>query len=119
MGTAARIGGGNLNPEKSDLAVSAGWSHAGDGKHIERKHSDEELAAIREGAKARARLGESACDVYLNERASRRNVSARVWDFYIGRYQIIKKWFRIASVNFSSPTWDRKRHGMCPRWFSA
>jgi len=37
-------------------------------------------------------LGENTCDVYLNSRAYWKNVPAKVWDYYIGAYQVIKKW---------------------------
>ncbi|MCX6842363.1 MAG: DNA methyltransferase, partial [candidate division WOR-3 bacterium] len=102
------VGGGSLSPEKGDLAVTAGWGHAGKGgvtmpgkgKCTERSYTEEELAAIHEGAKALglkpdealARLGKSTYDVYLNERAFWRNVPAGVWDYNIGGYQVIKKW---------------------------
>jgi hypothetical protein len=31
IGVATRVGGGNLDPQAGDLAVSAGWGHAGKG----------------------------------------------------------------------------------------
>jgi hypothetical protein len=31
------------------------------------------------------------CDVYLNEVAYCRNIPAKVWGYYIGGYQVIKK----------------------------
>lgn len=37
-------------------------------------------------------LGETTYDVYLNDRAYWRNVLARVWDYTIGGYQVLKKW---------------------------
>lgn len=37
-------------------------------------------------------LGNRTCDVYLNARAYWRNIPAKVWDYYIGGYQVIKKW---------------------------
>ncbi len=37
-------------------------------------------------------LGETTCDVYLNESAYWQNIPARVWGYYIGGYQVIKKW---------------------------
>jgi hypothetical protein len=37
-------------------------------------------------------LGETTCDIYLNEVAYWRNVPAKVWGYYIGGYQVIKKW---------------------------
>ena len=37
-------------------------------------------------------IGEHTCDVYLNNLAYWKNVPARVWEFTIGGYQVIKKW---------------------------
>jgi hypothetical protein len=37
-------------------------------------------------------LGERTCDVYLNHVAHWRNIPARVWEYTIGGYQVIKKW---------------------------
>ena len=37
-------------------------------------------------------LGESTFDIYLNEVAYWKNVPARVWEYTIGGYQVIKKW---------------------------
>ncbi|HUT57850.1 MAG TPA: type ISP restriction/modification enzyme, partial [Phycisphaerae bacterium] len=41
---------------------------------------------------ALALLGPDTRDVYLNERAYWRNIPAAVWGYYIGGYQVIKKW---------------------------
>ena len=72
----------------------------GKGKVITRDYTPEELAAIREGAgalgltpeQALEHLGETTCDIYLNEVAYWQNVPAKVWNYYIGGYQVIKKW---------------------------
>ena len=66
----------------------------------ERQFSAEELAAITADATTRgltagdlARLlGGLTCDVHLNNRAYWRNVPPTVWEYYIGGYQVIKKW---------------------------
>lgn len=57
------------------------------------------LASYARDAKARiessnlpALLGERTCDVYLNDVAYWKNIPARVWDYTIGGYQVIKKW---------------------------
>lgn len=72
----------------------------GKGKVITRDYAPEELTAIREGAgalgltleEAIEHLGETTCDIYLNESAYWQNIPARVWGYYIGGYQVIKKW---------------------------
>ena len=72
----------------------------GKGKLIERDYTPEERKAIEEGAKRQglsteemfAHLGERTCDVYLNDVAYWRNIPARVWEYTIGGYQVIKKW---------------------------
>ena len=37
-------------------------------------------------------LSERTCDVYLNDVAYWKNIPARVWEYTIGGYQVIKKW---------------------------
>ena len=34
----------------------------------------------------------TTCDIYLNESAFWGNIPAKVWGYYIGGYQVIKKW---------------------------
>lgn len=99
-------GGGQLQSE--ELAVTAGWGHAGQngvvmpgkGKAIERDYTEEEKQAIVSGAdelgipsdEAFYLLGDRTFDIYLNDIAYWGNVPAKVWDFTIGGYQVIKKW---------------------------
>ncbi|HXF40033.1 MAG TPA: type ISP restriction/modification enzyme, partial [Blastocatellia bacterium] len=101
-------GGGTLNPDAGDLAVTAGWGHGGKGGitmpgkgHVnEREYTPAELEAIASGVEplglstgqSLAHLGETTFDIYLNDVACWRNVPARVWDYTIGGYQVIKKW---------------------------
>ena len=104
----SKVGGGALNPDAGDLALTVGWGHGGKdgitmpgkGKVITRDYTPEELAAIREGApalgltpeQALEHLGESTYDIYLNEVAYWQNIPEKVWNYYIGGYQVIKKW---------------------------
>jgi hypothetical protein len=108
VGVLARAGGGALDEGADDLAVTAGWGHAGKegvtmpakGRIVERPYDKTELDAIGEAAKARglaakqalALLGPDTRDVYLNGRAYWKNIPAGVWEYYIGGYQVIKKW---------------------------
>jgi len=108
VGVLARFGGGMLNPDAGDLAVTAGWGHTGKGgavmpgkgRIITRDYEPEERDALADAAKrrgltikqARLLLGDGTCDVYLNEEACWRNVPANVWEYTIGGYQVIKKW---------------------------
>jgi len=101
-----RAGGGNLR--ESDLGLTAGWGHSGKGgvtmpgkgKLVDRSFSKAELDATKQGAKALglsekealAQLGESTCDIYLNDVAYWSNVPAKAWEYTIGGYQVIKKW---------------------------
>ncbi|HEX8090435.1 MAG TPA: type ISP restriction/modification enzyme, partial [Blastocatellia bacterium] len=102
------VGGASLNPEAGDLALTAGWGHGGKGgvtmpgkgKIVARDYSDAELEAVAQGVPAlnlstevaARRLGETTLDIYLNEKAYWKNVPAKVWDYTIGGYQVIKKW---------------------------
>jgi len=87
----SKVGGGELSPEKGDLDLTAGWGHGGKGracmpgkgKYEERTTKDE---------RQKQAFGEATLDVYLNETAYWKNVPRRVWDYYIGGYQVIKKW---------------------------
>ncbi len=106
MAVTTRVGGGSL--KESDLALTAGWGHAGKGgvtmpgrgKLLERDYSAKERQAIAEGAKKQGLmekeafdlLGDKTCDVYLNDSAYWVNIPLRVWEYTIGGYQVIKKW---------------------------
>lgn len=95
-------------PGVLDLAVTAGWGHSGKegavmpgkGHLVERDYTSEEVTAIRQGAKALGLaedqvlvlLGVSTRDVALNDEVYWRNVPARVWDYTIGGYPVVKKW---------------------------
>ena len=95
----ARVGGGALKEGgeegKEELAVTAGWGHAGKGgvtmpgkgRLLERELTAAERAADPDGL-----LGGRTCDVYLNEAAYWKNIPLRVWKYTIGGYQVIKKW---------------------------
>ena len=37
-------------------------------------------------------MGANTRDVYLNDKAYWKNIPANVWEYYIGGYQVIKKW---------------------------
>lgn len=85
----ARVGGGPLHPGTDDLAVTAGWGHAGKegvtmpgrGKVVEG-----DPAGIPET------LGRPVFDVFLNDVAFWKSVPLHVWEYTIGGYQVIKKW---------------------------
>ena len=100
--------GGELDPNADDLAVTAGWGHAGKdgvtmpgkGHIVQREYDKPERAAIAETAadhglsvdQALSLLGPTTCDVYLNDSAYWKNIPANVWEYTIGGYQVIKKW---------------------------
>ena len=97
-----------INPAAGDLAVTAGWGHAGQGgvtmpgkgRLQERPWTEAELAQLREGTadlgmtldQVLTCLGETTYDVFLNDVAYWRCVPARVWKYTIGGYQVMKKW---------------------------
>ena len=108
VGVLTRVGGGELNPAAGDLAVTAGWGHGGKGaavmpgrgQLVQRPYGKDERASVADTAKARglsrkaalALLGPDTRDVYLSDKAFWKNVPAGVWEYYIGGYQVIKKW---------------------------
>ncbi|MDB9414320.1 type ISP restriction/modification enzyme [Microcystis aeruginosa] len=90
--------GGNLNPDKGDLIINVGWGHGGKngvtmpgkGKAIARQYTTAEMSVI--SPEMRKLLGTTTYDIYLNDRAYWQNIPARVWEYTIGGYQVIKKW---------------------------
>ena len=90
--------GGNLNPDKGDLIINVGWGHGGKngvtmpgkGKAIARQYTTAEMSVI--SPEMRKLLGTKTYDIYLNDRAYWQNIPARVWEYTIGGYQVIKKW---------------------------
>jgi predicted helicase len=107
IGVVSRTGGGQLRAGDGELALDANWGFAsgkgvmpGKGKTIERDYTPDERAALAEGAslsrldaaEITACLGERTLDVYLNDAAYWKNVPARVWNYHIGGYQVVKKW---------------------------
>jgi hypothetical protein len=95
-----------------DLKLTAGWGsfqNTGGGSRIvmpgrglvhERIYTESERAALAAEGKAiglsldevLALLGDKTFDIHLNGDAWWSNVPARVWDYTLGGYQVIKKW---------------------------
>ncbi len=108
IGILTKVGGGSVDVDGGELAVTVGWGHAGKGgvtmpgkgQIVQRPYDKTELAAITDAAKARRLsrkaalelLGPDTRDVYLNDKAYWKNIPANVWEYYIGGYQVIKKW---------------------------
>ena len=119
LGSIATADGRSINPSAGDLAVTAGWGHAGKGgvtmpgrgRVIERPYSAAELAAFREGLadlgltydQLMSCLGGACYDVYLNDVAYWRCVPARVWTYTIGGYQVMKKWLSYRERTLARP----------------
>ena len=91
-----------------DFKVTANWGYGGKGgitmpgkgKTVERDYSEKETEALdKTGAELGMNrqemfkcLGEKTLDVYLNDVAFWRNIPEKAWNFYIGGYQVLKKW---------------------------
>lgn len=98
LGNIAKTGGGPLNPDAGELAVTAGWGHGGKdgacmpgrGDARARPYTPDENKAIERGMTAQ--LGETCLDIHLNDHAFWRCVPAHVWDYTLGGYQVLKKW---------------------------
>ena len=95
IGVPATTDGGNMDGD--DFSVTAGWGHfgssdavmPGQGRVEERPYTAEELAAL---GGAMETLGATTFDIYLNDGAYWRNVPAKVWNYKLGGYQVLKKW---------------------------
>ncbi|HMS39658.1 MAG TPA: N-6 DNA methylase [Pyrinomonadaceae bacterium] len=84
VGVAAHLEGKQFTDE--DFEVTAGWGHAGkDGVTMPAKGKHNIREAEING------LGETTYDIFINNFAYWRNVPERVWNYYIGGYQVIKK----------------------------
>jgi len=108
IGILTKVGGGELDPDAGDLAVTAGWGHAGKdgvtmpakGRIVTRSYDKHELEAIEKSCESQkisakriiSLLGETTCNVFLNDKAFWKNIPINVWEYYIGGYQVIKKW---------------------------
>jgi hypothetical protein len=87
----SRMGAGSIDPGRGELDLTAGWGHAGkDGVCMPGKGKIMERAC--KDIKQKRDFGEKTLDVYLNDVAYWSNVPKKVWEFYIGGYQVIKKW---------------------------
>ena len=106
LGVPAKRGGGDW--AGADFAVTAGWGGVqangavmpGTGKVETRDYRPDEVLALAAGAgrlgltaaQGHDLLGETTNDAYLNADAYWANVPAKVWDYKLGGYQVIKKW---------------------------
>ena len=85
------------NMAGDDFALTAGWGRfgqggavmPGQGRVVERAYAPDERAALDD---ASTTLGKTTFDIHLNHRAWWRNVSAAVWRYKLGGYQVLKKW---------------------------
>lgn len=96
----ARGGGVQLNAAAGELDMTARWGVAGKGgicmpskgKLTERAYTPEEMSALGSQPSALSCLGESTFDIFLSDVAYWRNVPAKVWEYTLGSYQVMKKW---------------------------
>jgi hypothetical protein len=95
---------GKLKPEfkeiavlssTKDLSITADWGRQqtgkimpGNGKLETRAYNAAEILP----PETLPQLGQTTCDVYLNNDAYWKNIPLNVWDYTIGGYQVIKKW---------------------------
>ena len=79
------------SPANSNLKVTAGWGHAGQGGVTMPGKGKLETRAFAPDETVAA-LGQSTHDIYLNNSACWQNVPEKVWDYTIGGYQVVKKW---------------------------
>ena len=91
IGVMSRVEGGSIDPNKGELDVTVGWGHPGKDGVCMPGRGRMEVRRQRDAALRRA-FGDETLDVYLNEQAYWANVPRAVWDYYIGGYQVVKKW---------------------------
>src|SRR5204863_9924128 len=60
------------------------------GRIERRPFEDDERKAL--GEAGVQLIGPDTRDIYLNDRAYWKNVPARVWEYTLGGYQVLKKW---------------------------
>jgi hypothetical protein len=75
-----RVDGKPVDLAAGDLELTVGWGFAGKGN------------ATMPGKGKLRENDDGSYDVFLNERCCWQNVPKAVWDYYIGGYQVIKKW---------------------------
>lgn len=107
-----KLDGQQLDPAQ-DCAVTVRWGMAGKGgicmpgkgKAVARPFAEAEAKSI--GGFA-AQLGEGTFDIYQNGVAYWKNVPAKVWEYTLGGYQVIKKWlsYRETALLGRPPTVD-------------
>ena len=91
LGVITKVGSGSLDPTRGELELTAGWGHPGKGgvcmpgKGVYQVRSQK-------NERLRNAFGDETLDVYLNQVAYWANVPKCVWDYYIGGYQVVKKW---------------------------
>jgi hypothetical protein len=91
IGVIRKDGGGNLNPDAGELDLTTGWGHAGKAGVCMPGKGRIEPHEVK-SKKQRQRLGPASLDVFLNDVAYWSNIPESVWEYYIGGYQVIKKW---------------------------
>lgn len=126
VGVITSTGENPLDPTK-DLNLTRGWGHKtksgvnpGKGEAEERDYTAEELTALSKVATGMGLaldevlklLGGKTFDVYLNDHVYWKNVPSRVWGYYVGGYQVIKKWlsYRETKILGRPITIDEARH---------
>jgi hypothetical protein len=87
----SKVGGGAWNPGEGDLDVTVGWGHAGKGGVCMPGKGKYEMR-MQKDVRLKKAFGKETLDVYLNEVAYWANVPKCVWEYYIGGYQVMKKW---------------------------
>ena len=88
------------NMSGDDFAVTAGWGHfgtgdvvmPGQGRIVEHAYTADERATLPGATLASPLHDRATLDIYLNGNAFWCNVSAAVWNYRLGGYQVLKKW---------------------------
>jgi len=91
LGLIRKVGGGELDPIRGELDLTAGWGHSGKNGVCMPGKGKIEKRPLKDSASC-ALFGDAALDIYLNNTAYWADVPEAVWNYTIGGYQVIKKW---------------------------
>ena len=93
----ATVEGGNMAGD--DFALTASWGRKGASDAVMPGTGRQNERSYTASERPTATLGDTTFDIHLNARAYWRNVPAKVWNYKLGGYQVLKKWLSYRERN--------------------